>query len=60
MLTSELSGAAGIKSKQTRTSVCTAITATKESKKYKQTNLLRTEALPKYPSKWFSYLLWCD
>ena len=32
MLTSELSAAAGIKSKQTRTSVCAAITSTKESK----------------------------
>jgi peptide subunit release factor 1 (eRF1) len=32
MLTGELSAAAGIKSKQTRTSVCTAISTTKESK----------------------------
>ena len=32
MLTSELSSASGIKSKQTRTSVCAAITSTKESK----------------------------
>lgn len=32
LLTGELSGAAGIKSKQTRTSVCSAITSTKESK----------------------------
>jgi len=37
MLTSELSAAAGIKSKQTRTSVCAAITSTKEKLKlYKQ------------------------
>jgi len=33
MLTSELSAAAGIKSKQTRTSVCAAITSTKEKLK---------------------------
>lgn len=33
MLTSELNAAAGIKSKQTRTSVCTAITSTKEKLK---------------------------
>lgn len=33
MLTSELSAAAGIKSKQTRTSVCSAITSTKEKLK---------------------------
>lgn len=33
LLTGELSSAAGIKSKQTRTSVCTAITATKEKLK---------------------------
>lgn len=32
MLTGELSAAAGIKSKQTRTSVCTAISTTKDSK----------------------------
>jgi peptide subunit release factor 1 (eRF1) len=35
MLTGELSAAAGIKSKQTRTSVCTAINTTKESKRPK-------------------------
>lgn len=34
MLTGELSAAAGIKSKQTRTSVCTAISTTKDSKRY--------------------------
>jgi len=33
LLTGELSGAAGIKSKQTRTSVCSAITSTKEKLK---------------------------
>jgi len=33
MLTSELSAAAGIKSKQTRTSVCSAISSTKEKLK---------------------------
>jgi peptide subunit release factor 1 (eRF1) len=60
MLTGELSSASGIKSKQTRTSVCTAITATKESKNYQLTDSIRTEALPQCASKWFSYLLWCD
>lgn len=38
LLTGELSSAAGIKSKQTRTSVCTAITATKESKTNQRNN----------------------
>jgi peptide chain release factor subunit 1 len=33
MLTSELNAAAGIKSKQTRTSVCSAISSTKEKLK---------------------------
>jgi peptide subunit release factor 1 (eRF1) len=45
LLTGELSGAAGIKSKQTRTSVCSAITSTKESKFDIMINQNRTKTI---------------
>jgi hypothetical protein len=58
LLTGELSGAAGIKSKQTRTSVCTAITSTKESKLKFVINQSRTKTVSQHSTKRFSPFLW--
>ena len=60
LLAQEQSSAANIKSRQTRQSVITALTSTRESMHNYLTNLFRVEALQTDPYQWISCLLWCD
>jgi len=57
MLTSELSGAAGIKSKQTKNSVMSAINSTIGSKSKILLTFFRAQALQSDPNKWSGPLL---
>ena len=59
-LNQELAGAENIKSRQTRQSVLSAITSTRESKSETRTYVIfRAETLQIDSRNWFGSLLWC-